>query len=131
MSDKKFDEINENKVEKSIRNTKEFAAAIERASKGDFDEDLNDATGMDLLKVTEKWSIRKSFSLTEGKHFYKLYKEVFYVEDPHKYYFDTVEPTIYRRIAGQKEQGDLDWAKAVSKEMGIDIVDDSQTKKTN
>lgn len=123
MADEAFNQLNENKVEKSIRNSKEFAKAIERANKGEFDVDVDDVTNADLLKVTEKWSIRKQFSLAEGKHFYKLYKEVFYIENPHKYYFETVEPTVYRRIAGQKETGDKAWADAVAKEMKIDIVE--------
>lgn len=127
MSDDKFNQITENKVEKSLRNTKAFQNALHKASKGQFDEDLDCATNMDLLKVTELWTIRKQFCLDEGKHFYKLYKEVFYVENPHKYYFETVEPTVYRRIAAQKEHGDLDWAKAVSKELGITIVGDKET----
>lgn len=122
-SDKRFEELNENKVQKSLRNSKEFAEVLARAQKGEFDEDIDDAYGMDLLKVTEIWSIRKQFSLEEGKFYYKLYKEVFYVADPHKYYFDTVEPTILRRISGQKETGDKEWADAVSKEMGIKIVE--------
>lgn len=123
MADEVFNQLNENKVEKSIRNSKEFAKAIERANKGDFDIDTDDVTNADLLKVTEKWSIRKQFSLAEGKHFYKLYKEVFYIENPHKYYFETVDPIVYRRIAGQKETGDKAWADAVAKEMKIDIVE--------
>ena len=123
MADEVFNQLNENKVEKSIRNSKEFAKAIERAKKGEFDVDIDDVTGADLLKITEKWSIRKQFSLAEGKHFYKLYKEVFYIENPHKYYFETVDPTVFRRIASQKETGDKEWADAVAKEMKIDIVE--------
>ena len=124
MADKAFQSINENKVEKSLRNTKEFAKALQRAQKGEFDVDVTDVCGEDLLKVTEIWSIRKQFSIAEGKDFYKLYKEVFYMENPHKYYFETVEPTIYRRIAGQKEQGDKEWAEAVAKHLGINIVEE-------
>lgn len=123
MTDEVFNKLNENKIEKSIRNSKEFAKAIERAKKGEFDVDVDDVTNADLLKVTEKWSIRKEFSLREGKHFYKLYKEVFYIENPHKYYFETVDPTVYRRIAVQKESGDKEWADAVAKEEKIDIVE--------
>lgn len=125
MSNNKFQQITENKVEKSLRNTKEFAKALSRASKGEFDEELDCATNMDLLKVTELWTIRKQFCLDEGKHFYKLYKEVFYIENPHKYYFETVNPTVYRRIAAQKEHGDKDWADAVAKELGIAIIDEA------
>lgn len=124
-NDTRFREINENKIEKSVRNSKAFKKALDRASNGDFDEDVDCVTGEDLLKVTERWTIRKQFSIEEGKHFYKLYKEVFYIQDPHKYYFDEVcDPTVYRRISGQKESGDKDWADAVSKEMGIKIVED-------
>ncbi|MBP5421829.1 MAG: hypothetical protein J6Y78_05220 [Paludibacteraceae bacterium] len=122
-TDEAFKSLNENKVEKSLRNTKEFADAIKRAQGGEYDVDIEDACGADFIKITEKWSIRKMFSISEGKEYYKLYKEVFYLEDPHKYYFDTVTPTIYRRISGQKEQGDADWAKAVSEYLKIDIVE--------
>ena len=124
MSDTNFKELTENKVEKSLRNSKAFADVLKKAQKGEFDEDLDNATGMDLLKVTEIFTIRKQFSLEKGEDYYKLYKEVFYVEDPHKYYFDTVEPTIYRRIAGQKETGDKKWADAVSKKLNINIVEE-------
>ena len=124
MADTAFNQLNDNKVEKSLRNSKEFAKVIARAQKGEFDVDIDDACGADFLKVTEIWSIRKQFSIEEGKEYYKLYKEVFYVEDPHKYYFDTVEPTIYRRIAGQKETGDKEWADAVAKYLKIKIVED-------
>lgn len=124
MTDTKFNELNENKIEKSLRNCKAFNDALVKATKGKFDEDIADVTGMDLLKVNEKWSIRKQFSLDEGKHYYKLYKEVFYIENPHKYYFETVEPTVFRRISGQHETGDKEWAEAVAKEMGINIVEE-------
>lgn len=120
--DTKFDEMNENKVEKSDRNNVILANALKRAQEGDFDEDIDDAKGRDFLKVYERFTIREVFSLSEGKRFFKLYKEVFYINDPHKYYFDTVEPTVYRRIAGQKEQGDKKWAEAVAKEMNITII---------
>ena len=123
MPDDKFSKLNENKVEKSRRNSSAFQQAFMKASKGEFDEDVDCVQNADLLKVYEKWSIRKQFSLEEGKHYFKLYKEVFYIQDPHKYYFDVVEPTVYRRISAQHEQGDKDWATAVSKEMKIDIVE--------
>jgi len=123
MADEAFKQLNENKVEKSIRNSKEFAEVLKKAQEGKFDVDIDDAYGADFLKVTEKWSIRKLFSIEQGKEYYKLYKEVFYVENPHKYYFETVEPTIYRRISGQKEQGDKEWADAVAKYLGISIVE--------
>lgn len=112
----------ENKIEKSLRNSKAFQNALHRAAKGDFDEDLESATNMDFLKVTEKWNIREIFSLEKGTTYFKLYKEVYYVEDPHKYYFDTVEPTVYRRISGQKETGDKKWAERIAHEFGCDIT---------
>lgn len=121
--DAQFKKINENKVEKSIRNTKEFMNAINRVAKGEFDEDIEDATNMPFLKVAEKWSIHKHFSLEEGKEYYQLYKEVFYIENPGKYYFETVEPTIYRRISRQHENGDIEWAKAVAAHLNIKIAD--------
>lgn len=117
-----YNMIEENKIEKSLRNSKAFNTALVRATKGDFDEDLTSATNMDLLKVTEKWVIREIFCIEKGHTYFKLYKEVYYVENPHKYYFDEVEPTVYRRIAGQKETGDLKWAKAISNEYKCDIV---------
>lgn len=124
MADEAFKNLTENKVEKSIRNSEAFKNALERAQKGEYDKDVTDVCGEDLLKVTERWSIRKMFSLAEGKDYYKLYKEVFYVENPHKYYFETVNPDIYRRISGQKEQGDKEWADAVAKHLGINIVEE-------
>lgn len=121
--DAQFKKINENKVEKSIRNTKEFMNAINRVAKGEFDEDIDDATNLPFLKVAEKWSIHKQFSLEEGKDFYQLYKEVFYIENPGKYYFEVVEPTIYRRISRQHEHGDIEWAKAVAAHLSIEIAE--------
>lgn len=117
-----YNNIEENKIEKSLRNSEAFKNALDRASKGDFDEDLQSATNMDLLKVTEKFVIREIFSLEKGTTYFKLYKEVYYVEDPHKYYFDTVNPSVYRRIAGQKETGDKEWAKRIAKEYGCAII---------
>ena len=124
MADDAFKNLTENKVEKSLRNSKAFKDVLKKASEGKFDIDVTDVCGEDLLKVTEIWSIRKMFSLEEGKDYYKLYKEVFYIENPHKYYFETVNPTIYRRISGQKEQGDKEWADAVSKHLGIQIIEE-------
>lgn len=112
----------ENKIEKSLRNSEAFNNALARAKKGDFDEDLESATNMELLKITEIWNIREIFDLATGKTYFKLYKEVYYVEDPHKYYFDTVEPTVYRRISGQKETGDKKWAERIAQEYGCDIT---------
>lgn len=117
-----YKNIEENKIEKSLRNSEAFKNALHRAAKGDFDEDLQSATGMDLLKVTETFIIREIFCLEKGTTYFKLYKEVYYVEDPHKYYFDTVNPTVYRRIAGQKETGDKKWAERIAQEYGCAIV---------
>lgn len=114
--------LEENKIEKALRNTKEFNKALVRATKGQFDEELTDARGLNLLKVTERFAIREIFNLETGSTYFKLYKEVYYVENPGKYYFETVEPTVYRRIAGQHEQGDIKWAKAIAKEYNIDIT---------
>lgn len=123
IDDVKFNELNENKIQKSLRNNELFQSLINKAILGNATEDINDATGMDLLKVSERWTIRKQFSLMEGKHYYKLYKEVFYVNNMHKFYTDTVLPTVYRRIAAQKESGDREWAENVSREMHISIVE--------
>lgn len=123
-ADEKFARIIENKIQKSIRNTREFKAALNRALMGSYDEDIEDATGEDFLKVCERWTIRKIFSLELGEDYYKLYKEVYYIEDPHKYYFEEVTPTIYRRLAAQHEEGDRQWAINVSKHENIAIVED-------
>lgn len=128
-TDTTYANLEENKIEKALRNSKEFNKALVRATKGEFDEDLKDATNMPLLKVTEKFSIREIFSIEEGKTYFKLYKEVYYLENPGKKYFDTVDPTVYRRIASQHEQGDEKWAKAVSKEYNIDITYRETAKK--
>ena len=66
--------VTENKVEKSLRNSKEFQAVLARASKGDYDKELQDAredgslegtsSRLPLLKVTEIWTIRKAQSFT-------------------------------------------------------------------
>lgn len=122
--DEAFARLVENKIQKSFRNSNEFTKALSRAIKGAFDEDIECATGADLLKVYEKWTIRKIFSIELGEDYYKLYKEVFYIEDPHKYYFEEVNPTIYRRIAPQHEEGDREWADNVAKHYKIEIVED-------
>ena len=126
MADAKFTQLNENKIEKSLRNSTAFQQAFIKASKGEFDEDLNCATNMDLLKVTEVFTIHKQFNLETGKDQFKLYKEVFYIQDPHKYYFDEVEPTVYRRVSGQHEiYDDEDIAKRVAKQCNLAVVDDT------
>lgn len=123
-ADEAFARLVENKIQKSVRNTREFKTALNRALMGEYDEDIESATGEDFLKVTERWTIRKIFSLELGDNYYKLWKEVFYIDDPHKYYFDVVNPTIYRRLAPQHEEGDKEWAERVSKAMNIAIVED-------
>lgn len=123
-ADEKFARMVENKIQKSVRNTREFKNALNRALMGGYDEDIDDATGAPFLKVCERWTIRKIFSLETGEDYYKLYKEVYYIENPGKYYFEEVDPTIYRRIAAQHEEGDREWAEAVSKHENIPIVED-------
>lgn len=118
--------LNQNKIEKSARNCTALNNALIRATKGEYDQDAPCVTGGDLLKVNEKWSIHKQFNLETGKDQYKLYKEVFYIQDPHKFYFDTVEPTVYRRISGQHEvYDDKDIAERVAKRYNLTIVDDT------
>ena len=123
-ADEKFARMVENKIQKSVRNTREFKNALNRALMGGYDEDIDDATGAPFLKVCERWTIRKIFSLETGEDYYKLYKEVYYIENPGKYYFEEVDPTIYRRIAAQHEEGDRQWAEAVSKHENIPIIED-------
>lgn len=123
-ADEKFARMVENKIQKSYRNTREFKNALNRALMGGYDEDIDDATGAPFLKVCERWTIRKIFSIETGEDYFKLYKEVYYIENPGKYYFEEVNPTIYRRIAAQHEEGDRKWAEAVSKHENIQIVED-------
>lgn len=123
-ADEKFARMVENKIQKSIRNTREFKTALNRALMGGYDEDIDDAAGAPFLKVCERWTIRKIFSIETGEDYFKLYKEVYYIENPGKYYFEEVNPTIYRRIAAQHEQGDRKWAEAVSEHENIQIVED-------
>ena len=123
--------VTENKVEKSLRNSKEFQAVLARASKGDYDKELQVAredgslegtsSRLPLLKVTEIWTIRKAFSIEKGEHFFKLYKEKFYVENPGSNYFDTVNPVVYRAVVAQKEVGDAKWATAVGNHLGVPV----------
>lgn len=120
---------NENKIEKSIRNSELFKSVLERATKGDFDKELSaareegslagTATRLPLLKVTEIWTIRKKFSIEKGTDYFQLYKEKFYIENPGSNYADTVSPTVYRDVVAQRETGDAKWAAAVSKHMKI------------
>lgn len=120
---------NENKVEKSIRNTEAFKAVLARAQKGDYDKELDEARAngelqgtssrLPLLKVDEHWSIRKHFCIEKGEDYYQLYKEKFYVENPGSNYFETVNPVVYRSVVRQGEQGDAKWAKAVAAHLSI------------
>ena len=120
--------VKENKVEKSIRNSEAFAAVLARATKGQFDKELDVARAeglegtrsrLPLLKVTEIWSIRKHFSIERGTDYFKLYKEKFYVENPGSNYFETVAPTVYRKVVAQSEEGDATWATAVAAHLGV------------
>ena len=121
----------ENKVEKSIRNSEKFHETLSRAIQGDFDVELDDARNegqlvgtscrLPLLKVTETFTIRKKFSLEKGDNYYQLYKEKFYIENPGSNYFETVDDTIYRKVVAQKETGDLEWANRVSEHLDIDV----------
>ena len=128
--------VKENKVEKSLRNSKAFADVLARASKGHFDKELDVARAeglegtrsrLPLLKVTEIWTIRKHFSIEKGTDYFKLYKEKFYVENPGSNYFETVSPTVYRTVVAQSEEGDAKWATAVANHLGIaSEVDESK-----
>ena len=132
--------VKENKVEKSLRNTKEFAAVLARAQAGDFDKELDAARSegeligtrsrLPLLKVAEIWTIRKHFSIEKGTDYFKLYKEKFYVENPGSNYFETVKPTVYRQVASQHEEGDVKWAKAVAAHLDISAEVNEATETT-
>lgn len=116
----------ENKIDKSIRNSEAFQDTLARAINGGYDLDISEKPQqlgrLPLLKIHEQFSIRKGFSLETGQDFYKLMKEVFYTENPGSNYFETVDPFIYRRVASQKETGDLTWAKNVAKHYGISVA---------
>ena len=71
--------------------------------------------------MTEVFSIRKHFSIAEGKDYFKLYKEKFYIENPGSNYFDTVNATVYRSVVAQQEEGDAKWAAAVGAHLGIEV----------
>ena len=131
---------NENKIEKSIRNSEKFLSTLARAASAEFDVELTDAresgelqgtsTRLPLLKVTELFTIRKKFSLEQGKNYYQLYKEKFYIENPGSNYFETVKDTIYRTVVAQKETGDLEWAKAVAEHMDIEVEGEEASTET-
>jgi hypothetical protein len=127
---------NENKIEKALRNSETFQKVLARAQKGDFDMDFEEAPSSGVagysatLKVTEIFTIRKGFSLETGEDYFQLYKEVFYVENPGREYFETVNPTVYRRVAKQSEHGDKKWADRVAKHFNIEVVDFCQEEKT-
>lgn len=131
---------NENKIEKSIRNSEKFLSTLARAASAEFDVELTDAretgellgtsTRLPLLKVTELFTIRKKFSLEQGKNYYQLYKEKFYIENPGSNYFETVKDTIYRSVVAQKETGDIEWAKAVAEHMDIEVEGEEASTET-
>lgn len=123
--DKGFQALQENKIDKTTRNNTLLADLISKAMKGEHTVDVSkDAIhGADLLKVSERFTIRKQFCIESGQDYYKLYKEVFYIDNPHKYYAETVSQDIYRRIAEQHESGNKDWAKAVAEHYNISIVE--------
>lgn len=128
----------ENKVEKSIRNSEKFQETLARALNGEYDQELNEAresgdlmgtsTRLPLLKVTEIFTIRRKFSLEMGKEYFQLYKEKFYIENPGSNYFETVKDTIYRAVVAQKEKGDQEWAEAVSARLGIEIEGEEEVE---
>ena len=123
--------VKENKVEKAIRNSDKFKQTLKRASKGEFDVELQDARDegtlegtsvrLPLLKITEIFTLRKFFSIELGKEYYQLYKEKFYIENPGSNYFDTVNDTVYRKVVAQHEKGDKEWAEAVSAHLNVQI----------
>lgn len=123
--------VKENKVEKAIRNSDKFKQTLKRASKGEFDVELQDARDegtlegtsvrLPLLKITEIFTLRKFFSIELGKEYYQLYKEKFYIENPGSNYFDTVNDTVYRKVVAQNEKGDKEWAEAVSAHLNVQI----------
>ena len=125
---------NENKIDKSVRNSEQFQDALARAICGEFDKEISDKPEgfgrLPLLKVHEQFSLRKGFCLETGNDYFQLMKEVFYIENPGSNYFETVSPTVYRRVAKQHESGDLDWAKRVAKHYDLQEPKNKTTKKT-
>lgn len=118
---------NENKIDKSVRNSEQFQDALARAICGEFDKEISDKPEgfgrLPLLKVHEQFSLRKGFCLETGNDYFQLMKEVFYIENPGSNYFETVSPTVYRRVAKQHESGDLDWAKRVAKHYDLPVAE--------
>lgn len=118
---------NENKIDKSVRNSEQFQDALARAICGEFDKEISDKPEgfgrLPLLKVHEQFSLRKGFCLETGADYFQLMKEVFYIENPGSNYFETVSPTVYRRVAKQHESGDLDWAKRVAKHYDLPVAE--------
>lgn len=118
---------NENKIDKSVRNSEQFQDALARAICGEFDKEISDKPEgfgrLPLLKVHEQFSLRKGFCLESGNDYFQLMKEVFYIENPGSNYFETVNPTVYRRVAKQHESGDLDWAKRVAKHYDLPLAE--------
>lgn len=118
---------NENKIDKSTRNSEQFQDALARAICGEFDKEISEKPEgfgrLPLLKVHEQFSLRKGFCLETGNDYFQLMKEVFYIENPGSNYFETVSPTVYRRVAKQHESGDLDWAKRVAKHYDLPVAE--------
>lgn len=118
---------NENKIDKSVRNSEQFQDALARAICGEFDKEISDKPEgfgrLPLLKVHEQFSLRKGFCLETGNDYFQLMKEVFYIENPGSNYFETVSPIVYRRVAKQHESGDLDWAKRVAKHYDLPVAE--------
>lgn len=118
---------NENKIDKSVRNSEQFQDALARAICGEFDKEISDKPEgfgrLPLLKVHEQFSLRKGFCLETGNDYFQLMKEVFYIENPGSNYFETVSSTVYRRVAKQHESGDLDWAKRVAKHYDLPVAE--------
>ena len=128
----------ENKVEKSIRNSDKFQETLARALGGEYDLELDEArdtgellgtsTRLPLLKVTEVFTLRRKFSLAKGADYFQLYKEKFYIENPGSNYFETVRDNIYRSVVAQKETGDLEWATNVANRLNIEIEGEEETE---
>lgn len=122
----------DDKISKSIRNSKKLHKAINNAIAGKKYKDIETQKGMDLLKVNEIFTIRRRFSI--GKHaatdkagfYYQLFKEVFYIDNPGKEYVEEagVKPTVYRRIAVQTEAGDREWAETLAKHIDAELIDE-------
>lgn len=123
--------LGENKIDKCNRNNEALEKTFNRALKGDFDVTKMDVTGEDLLKVKQIFHIRREFVLETSTFIYHSYKEVFYIQDPHKYNFDDVcEPIVIRRISSQSERyAFYDQVKNTVERYHCDIIDGDTGKK--